>query len=61
MIGGKRGYIDKRYRTRSFAEGKLVEIMERCWEQKPSDRADIFEVVRFLRDAVLENKRLNQD
>ena len=51
-------YIDDRYRTRSFAEGKLVEIMERCWVYDPVKRADIFEVVRFLRDAVEENNAL---
>eukprot|EP00815_Leptocylindrus_aporus_P011123 CAMPEP_0116059472 /NCGR_PEP_ID=MMETSP0322-20121206/5811_1 /TAXON_ID=163516 /ORGANISM="Leptocylindrus danicus var. apora, Strain B651" /LENGTH=572 /DNA_ID=CAMNT_0003543849 /DNA_START=134 /DNA_END=1852 /DNA_ORIENTATION=- len=50
-------YIDPRYRTRSFAEGKLVEIMERCWKYDPDERADIFEVVDFLQKAVEENKR----
>jgi len=55
---GQLPYIDPRYRTRSFAEGKLVEIMERCWEYEPDNRADIFEVSDFLTEAVIENRKL---
>jgi len=49
---GKTPYIDSRWRTRSFAEGKLVDIMERCWVYKQDDRADIFEIVRHLRETL---------
>jgi hypothetical protein len=43
---------------RSFAEGKLVELLERCWEPDPSKRVDVFEVVRFLREAITDNNSL---
>lgn len=54
---GDKPYIDPRWRTNSFAEGKIVELIERCFEYDPEDRIDIFEAVRFLRDAVEENER----
>ena len=60
IIGGKTAYLDPRYARRSFAEGKLVEVMLRCWEYEPEDRIDIFEVVDILRKAVEENKRLGE-
>jgi len=43
-------YIDPRYKTRSYAEGRMVEIMNQCHKLKPSERVDIFEVVRHLRE-----------
>lgn len=43
-------YIDPRYKTRSYAEGRLVEIMNQCHKLKASERVDIFEVVRHLRE-----------
>lgn len=54
LVDGKTAFIDNRYRTRSFAEGQMVELIERCWRYKPEDRPDIFEVVGFLRNALLE-------
>jgi serine/threonine protein kinase len=54
---GEKPYIDPRWRNNSFAEGRIVELIERCFEYKPEDRIDIFEAVRFLRDAVAENER----
>jgi hypothetical protein len=60
VINGKLPFIDPRYRTRSFEEGKLVEIMEQCWKYKPDDRPSIFEVVHFLRDAVEESDRIEK-
>jgi len=48
-------YIDPRYHTRSLVEGRMVEIMDRCHSINPEHRADIFEVVRYLR----ETKELN--
>ena len=41
----------KRYRTRSFAEKTLVEVMERTWAFHPDDRIDVFEIVKILREA----------
>jgi len=46
-------FIDERYRTRSTEERGLVEIMERCWETDPDDRASIFEVSTAL-EKILE-------
>jgi hypothetical protein len=57
LIQRERTYVDPRWRTRSFAEGKLVEIMEQTWEYNPSKRISIFEVVQFLRDSLEENER----
>ena len=50
IIQGERPYIDPRFRTRSFMEGKLVDIMEQCWEHDRTKRIDIFSVVRFIRN-----------
>jgi hypothetical protein len=46
----ERAFIDPRYRTRSYIEGKLVEILEQCWEHDPERRVDMFQVVSFLRE-----------
>jgi hypothetical protein len=54
---GKLAYVDPRYRTRSYLEGKLVEIMERCWEYKRRKRLNIFEVVEFLRNVKVEAEK----
>jgi len=56
---GETPYIDHRWKTRSFAEAKLVEITERCFEYNPAKRIDIFNMVRFLRHAVEENRRVH--
>jgi serine/threonine protein kinase len=47
----KKPYIDPRYRSRSFAEGQLVEIIELCWTYDPDERPDIFEIGRLLKAA----------
>ena len=57
IIDGDLPYIDERYRTRSYIEGKLVEIMERCWIYNTEDRVDIFQVIEFLRDTKAEYER----
>lgn len=57
VVKGERAYVDVRYRNHSFIEGKLVEIMERCWIHDPDERADIFEAVRFLRGVRDEVKK----
>jgi serine/threonine protein kinase len=54
---GEKPYIDPRWRNHSFAEGKIVELIERCYPFKAEDRIDIFQTVQFLRDAVHENER----
>jgi len=64
LIAGNTSFIDDRYRVRSFGEGKLVELIERCWSYEPSNRPDIFEIVDYLQvilDEALktEDKSLN--
>ena len=48
---GNRPYLDERYSTRSFIEGRLYEVMEACWEVDPDKRISIFEVVAYLHEA----------
>lgn len=43
-------YINPKYKTRSYEEGRLVEIMEKCHKINATERVDIFEVVRHLRE-----------
>jgi hypothetical protein len=63
IISGNHAYIDDRYRTRSFAEQKLVEAIEMCWEYNPDKRIDVFKLIRFLREAwdgVLAQGQINK-
>lgn len=50
-------FIDDRYRTRSYIEGRMVQIMERCWVYDMDKRADIFEVVDLLRQVVRDSEQ----
>ncbi len=59
LIDQKLAYVDPRFRKRSFAEKKLVELMEKCWIYDPNDRISIFETVEFLRNVIKENAALN--
>jgi len=58
VASGEIAFIDPRYKTRSYAEKKLVEIMEKCWKFDPDERPEIFEVVQYLRNAIRENDKL---
>lgn len=49
-------YVDPRYRSRSYIEGRLVEIMEKCWAYEPEDRASIFDVVIFLQETLRKHE-----
>ena len=49
LLKKERAYIDPRYKTRSFAESKLVEIMEETWTFDPTER---IRYVLFLEGAV---------
>lgn len=50
IIKGEMPYIDPRYHNRSFIEGRIVELMQRCYAYKPAERPSIFQVVKFLRE-----------
>ena len=52
MIGGETPFIDERYRTRSYEEGRICELLDGLFKFDPSERTTIFEAVRFLREAV---------
>lgn len=41
----------------TLAEGKLIELIEKCWIEDPRKRIDIFEAVRFLRTTLEENNK----
>jgi hypothetical protein len=56
---GAQQVVDPRYRTKSFADGKLVDLIERCWEYDPAKRANIFELVEALQKALDENEHVN--
>jgi serine/threonine protein kinase len=43
-------YLDPRYRTRSYIEGRMVKIMNQCHKLDPTERVEIFDVVRYLRE-----------
>ena len=51
---GEKAYIDPRYKERSLAEAKLIEIIDRCHEYYQEDRPSIFEVVDLLSQALEE-------
>jgi hypothetical protein len=43
-------HLDPRYKSRSYIEGRLVEIMNRCHKLQPEQRVNAFDVVKFLRE-----------
>lgn len=57
IAGGETAFIDPRYRERSFAESKLVEVIERCYAFNPDERADINEIQQMLEEAIAEDNR----
>ena len=59
LINGEMSFIDKRYIRRSFEEGKLVEIIKRCWQTDPDNRPSIFEIMALLRKAIDEREKRN--
>eukprot|EP00566_Odontella_aurita_P005962 CAMPEP_0113579424 /NCGR_PEP_ID=MMETSP0015_2-20120614/30060_1 /TAXON_ID=2838 /ORGANISM="Odontella" /LENGTH=579 /DNA_ID=CAMNT_0000483401 /DNA_START=188 /DNA_END=1927 /DNA_ORIENTATION=+ /assembly_acc=CAM_ASM_000160 len=58
MVKGERPFIDPRWREHSVVEKKLIEVIEKCWIHDPEERADIFWVVKVLREAVAESAAL---
>ena len=54
---GEKPYIDPRYKKRSLAEAKLAEIIDKCHSYYPEDRPSIFDIVKFLRDALDEVRK----
>ena len=52
LIKGEKPYVDPRYKTRSFAEGKLVEVLEKCLAFNPGDRPTIFAILEMLTTSI---------
>jgi len=53
LVGlGEKAFIDPRYKDRSLAEAKIVEIIEKCHEYYEEERPSIFEVVDLLWEAL---------
>ena len=50
IMQGELPYLDDRYQSRSFVEGRLVEILHQMIPFQPAERVDIFQVVKFLRE-----------
>lgn len=59
ILEGELTPIDPAYRSRSFIEGKLVEIIEKCWTHEPDKRPSIFEIVKELRAVKMEYEMRN--
>ena len=51
---GDKPYIHPKFKTRSKIEGMLVELLGRCWEHNPDNRATIFEIIEILTSALEE-------
>jgi serine/threonine protein kinase len=60
LLRHERAYIEPRYRSRSSAENKVVEVMGQTWEFDPNDRISIFKVVQALREKVTANRALSK-
>jgi hypothetical protein len=57
IVNGTRPFVDPRWKKRSYAESKMVEVMEQCWIHNATERIDIFEVVKQLREIKEEHER----
>ncbi|CAB9518281.1 Probable serine/threonine-protein kinase [Seminavis robusta] len=58
---GEKPLIDPRYVDSSFAERKLVDVILRCFEYDPELRADINEIRRMLKEAIVENEQREKE
>lgn len=50
IINGERPFVDERYKARSFIEGQLVDIMQRCWHPERWQRPAMSQLVAKLRE-----------
>jgi len=53
-------FIDSRYKSRSYAEKNLVEVIKICWVPNTRERASIFQIVEYLKNAVKKNAKLEK-
>lgn len=57
VTSGEKPKFDKRWAENSYAEGKLMELLEQMFEFDPVKRIDIFGVVKYLRELAEENQK----
>jgi len=57
---GERPYIDHRFRTRSFIESKLVELIESCWKHRGNHRPAMSDIVNILQRIKDKAKKLGE-
>lgn len=50
LVAGELGHVDARYLNRSYIEGRLVQLMQKCWKFHPKDRISAFDAVKFLQE-----------
>jgi len=60
LIARELAFVDPRWKDRSYEEGKLVELLPKCWAYDPDERISIFDAVKFLRQAI-DNKPKHKD
>lgn len=58
---GETAVIDPRFVESSFAENKLIEVIQRCFVYDPDMRADINEIWQMLKDAIGENEKYEKE
>lgn len=58
IIDGQLPSVDSRFEEGSYAEQKLLQVLQKCWIYDPADRTDIFKVVALLKEAVETNNKM---
>lgn len=58
---GKTAVIDPRYVKASYAEAKLVQIIELCFAYSPEERPGINEIWQLLQEAITGNEQWEKD
>jgi serine/threonine protein kinase len=51
VLKGEIPWIDERWKTKSVAEARLVDVIIQCFVYDPKDRIDINRVIQLLKDA----------
>ena len=58
---GERSVLDPRHWANvSYAEGQLVQVIQKCWEHDPQDRYRIEQVISVLQQALVKQLQLDQ-
>jgi serine/threonine protein kinase len=57
VLSGEIPWIDERWKTKSVAEARLVDIIIQCFAYDPSERIDINRVIQLLKEAQHEDEK----